>query len=98
MNGAETIVRQTGASKPIRVVGQRYDGRYVGPDRRMWAKMGAKRSTAAYRSIRPLPGRRGRPAWMGRKFAVSCSARRWEERRVGKECVSTCRYRWAPGH
>src|SRR6056297_984368 len=24
--------------------------------------------------------------------------RRSEERRVGKECVSTCRYRWAPYH
>src|SRR3546814_17245827 len=23
---------------------------------------------------------------------------RSEERRVGKECVSTCRYRWAPCH
>src|SRR3546814_19933875 len=23
---------------------------------------------------------------------------RSEERRVGKECVSTCRYRWSPGH
>src|SRR3546814_11338618 len=26
------------------------------------------------------------------------SASRSEERRVGKECVSTCRYRWAPDH
>src|SRR3546814_19835403 len=25
-------------------------------------------------------------------------ARRWEERRVGKECDSTCRYRWWPYH
>src|SRR3546814_14152688 len=24
--------------------------------------------------------------------------RRSEERRLGKECVSTCRYRWAPDH
>src|SRR3546814_20911865 len=23
---------------------------------------------------------------------------RSEERRVGKECVSTCRFRWLPGH
>src|SRR3546814_8128988 len=23
---------------------------------------------------------------------------RSEERRVGKECVSTCRYRWSPNH
>src|SRR3546814_10980150 len=26
------------------------------------------------------------------------SARRSEERRVGKECVSTCRSRWSPSH
>src|SRR3546814_13751277 len=35
----------------------------------------------------------------GVAFAVfgACTARS-EERRVGKECVSTCRYRWAPEH
>src|SRR3546814_15096486 len=27
-----------------------------------------------------------------------CLARRSEERRVGKECVSTCRSRWSPYH
>src|SRR3546814_15567249 len=26
------------------------------------------------------------------------SVRRSEERRVGKECVSTCRFRWSPYH
>src|SRR3546814_4139955 len=26
------------------------------------------------------------------------AAQRSEERRVGKECVSTCRYRWSPYH
>src|SRR3546814_10555306 len=29
---------------------------------------------------------------------ASPKARRSEERRVGKECVSTCRSRWAPYH
>src|SRR3546814_14263316 len=29
---------------------------------------------------------------------VSCILFRSEERRVGKECVSTCRYRWLPKH
>src|SRR3546814_1188026 len=28
--------------------------------------------------------------------AATTDARRSEERRVGKECVSTCRYRWSP--
>src|SRR3546814_6649266 len=29
---------------------------------------------------------------------LSLSSVRSEERRVGKECVSTCRYRWSPYH
>src|SRR3546814_17675581 len=54
-------------------------------------------------------GSSGRPAasaaWIA---AISCSIERtrsrqrgWvrsDERRVGKECVSTCRYRWSPYH
>src|SRR3546814_14925564 len=34
------------------------------------------------------------PAWAGRDRFVLRS----EERRVGKECVSTCRSRWSPYH
>src|SRR3546814_9165456 len=30
--------------------------------------------------------------------AFSCADARSEERRVGKECVSTCRSRWSPDH
>src|SRR3546814_18358246 len=33
--------------------------------------------------------------WHDRKRA---SKNRSEKRRVGKECVSTCRYRWSPYH
>src|SRR3546814_16585566 len=29
---------------------------------------------------------------------VDCPEKRSEERRVGKECVSTCRSRWSPYH
>src|SRR3546814_18368838 len=29
---------------------------------------------------------------------VPCQTNRSEERRVGKECVSTCRSRWSPNH
>src|SRR3546814_13710127 len=29
---------------------------------------------------------------------VAKAFNRSEERRVGKECVSTCRYRWSPSH
>src|SRR3546814_19818546 len=31
-------------------------------------------------------------------MANFCGRGRSEERRVGKECVSTCRYRWSPYH
>src|SRR3546814_8349222 len=45
---------------------------------------------------RRTPTRAWRPFWPG------CSAcdrlARSEERRVGKECVSTCRSRWSPDH
>src|SRR3546814_16776174 len=30
--------------------------------------------------------------------AIDVTVLRSEERRVGKECVSTCRFRWAPYH
>src|SRR3546814_13183995 len=33
---------------------------------------------------------------LARTFSPSCD--RSEERRVGKECVSTCRSRWSPDH
>src|SRR3546814_13809941 len=32
----------------------------------------------------------------GEEGDVACQQTRSEERRVGKECVSTCRYRWSP--
>src|SRR3546814_7881541 len=38
--------------------------------------------------------------WKARKFPLvpGDSEERSEERRVGKECVSTCRSRWTPYH
>src|SRR3546814_7568554 len=39
----------------------------------------------------------GPPPFLSHSFR-SCPARRSEERRVGKECVSTCRSRWSPYH
>src|SRR3546814_7791631 len=43
----------------------------------------------------------GRGAWslcLSRNRAVRSRQPRSEERRVGKECVSTCRSRWSPYH
>src|SRR3546814_8456286 len=42
----------------------------------------------------PRAGRPHRP----RPSRDDCNALRSEERRVGKECVSTCRSRWSPYH
>src|SRR3546814_4222650 len=36
--------------------------------------------------------------WRERLVDVDAEADRSEERRVGKECVSTCRSRWSPYH
>src|SRR3546814_7989441 len=38
------------------------------------------------------------PSPTERSRAAEYAARRSEERRVGKECVSTCRSRWSPYH
>src|SRR3546814_13768499 len=42
----------------------------------------------------------GAGALLGQRHDVggACEAVRSEERRVGKECVSTCRSRWSPYH
>src|SRR3546814_19469989 len=37
-------------------------------------------------------------ATANRLAAIVGNAQRTEERRVGKECVRTCRSRWAPAH
>src|SRR3546814_1835322 len=36
--------------------------------------------------------------WRRSRAAETCRDDRSEERRVGKECVSTCRSRWSPYH
>src|SRR3546814_16254984 len=55
-----------------------------------------KSRRSRYCMLEPRMGRQGR----GAKFSarVGFSKTRSEERRVGKECVSTCRSRWSPCH
>src|SRR3546814_9293823 len=43
-------------------------------------------------------GRRAEPWRCGRPRQRPAARQRSEERRVGKECVSTCRSRWSPYH
>src|SRR3546814_2869670 len=44
------------------------------------------------------PFAEGGSAWCRRVGFARLGTRRSEERRVGKECVSTCRSRWSPYH
>src|SRR3546814_5994021 len=60
------------------------------PDRRPLASRG--RRPARVRVLR------GAPALGGAPPAARLRTARSEERRVGKECVSTCRSRWSPYH
>src|SRR3546814_1679835 len=62
-------------------------GRQAGRDRIRWAALLAGHGGG---------GGRG-PARLGDHGAQD-RPRRSEERRVGKECVSTCRSRWSPYH
>src|SRR3546814_4225590 len=61
--------------------------------------------------LRPLPLDGGGSGWgwllrsrgsvnaeIRRKYLAALQRARSEERRVGKECVSTCRSRWSPYH
>src|SRR3546814_15074536 len=50
-----------------------------------------------HRKLRP-PHRPHRPRRAQRRGDPVRGAARSEERRVGKECVSTCRSRWSPYH
>src|SRR3546814_15419258 len=58
--------------------------------------IGSRRAGARYRLwTLGADGHSGATAMAGRAAAGD---RRSEERRVGKECVSTCRSRWSPYH
>src|SRR3546814_18880957 len=56
------------------------------------------RSMPCSTSMAPYPAVRPRIDRSGASVIWPLPGRRSEERRVGKECVSTCRYRWSPYH
>src|SRR3546814_10005575 len=68
-----------------RVSGEGFDS-YI--ERHIFAPLGMAHSTFR----QPLP--KALAPFMASGYATSRS----EERRVGKECVSTCRSRWSPDH
>src|SRR3546814_11957849 len=66
---------------------------YLGRDRQL---MLGRIGKAAVTEVGALqPGRRGDEVNV---ILIICLEIRSEERRVGKECVSTCRSRWSPYH
>src|SRR3546814_13513689 len=60
-------------------------------------------ATGASAAVPPIPGLKETPYWTSTEALVSGTipprlaviGSRSEERRVGKECVSTCRFRWS---
>src|SRR3546814_13694392 len=73
---------------PVGVVGCGIDVPYPSRHRDLWRRVG---EAGLLLSETPLGIRPS--AW---RFPAR--NRRSEERRVGKECVSTCRSRWSPSH
>src|SRR3546814_15492297 len=63
-------------------------GRRISPDARQLSGAGTRQEARQPRVSRPCRARTGRAAGGARS----------EERRVGKECVSTCRSRWLTKH
>src|SRR3546814_19925508 len=58
------------------------------------SRITASQSPASFFSTRMSSN----PVRNGQAFAAFFRLERSEERRVGKECVSTCRSRWSPYH
>src|SRR3546814_13076289 len=50
------------------------------------------------RDVGSAPGVREETVHLGSDIGVCSAGDRSEERRVGKECVRTCRLRWSPYH
>src|SRR3546814_12931913 len=59
---------------------------------------GPSGETFGYGALHELPGAIFEQTMRVGAFGAfwACKYARSEERRVGKECVSTCRYRWSP--
>src|SRR3546814_16007216 len=95
---ARTVARLSGAQPPRELVGwversethRRADAAIRGTDFD-WSR-GAPLPALALQGRSRSPGSQLKPLPQG------CPAARSEERRVGKECVSTCRSRWSPYH
>src|SRR3546814_17997047 len=64
-----------------------------------WRQLRTMKPAAFKRVIAALtPAQRRRVAEIEANFSENGQRWRSEKRRVGKECVRRCRYRWAPYH
>src|SRR3546814_13729259 len=83
----------------LQAQGQRDAGRRTGRLQQLWPQLFVEElvGTTLVDQHRPAPGG-GRRKLCGIVRGPRGAIRRSEERRVGKECVSTCRYRWSQYH
>src|SRR3546814_7911663 len=65
---------------------QGFEDDYLGKRKDLYSKFAGIRKTIDFREFQ------------GKMYPNFMSVTRSEERRVGKECVSTCRYGWSPYH
>src|SRR3546814_8570256 len=70
----------------------------LGSARRRAAAQGTRGGSRAERSRAAFRAHDDGTATCHSPASLFSLAQRSEERRVGKECVSTCRYRWSPYH
>src|SRR3546814_20274353 len=89
-------VRFRSLGSPVGFAG---DGSGAKPSRKM---IGPNNRYAKYECLTRLPelidNDAAQPAEPGIGLRRLMPVKRSEERSVGKECVSTCRSRWSPGH
>src|SRR3546814_14270138 len=61
-----------------------------------WWRQAGRKGEGAAAGLEKGIRRSGCPSFFANVTKFCCNAARSEERRVGKECVSTCRSRWSP--
>src|SRR3546814_12321407 len=82
-------------ARPHRPQGAGGGGEGFGPP--VW-RGPCERQSRIYRPSRQAGGRDGRRRTDHQRCRAARAGGRSEERRVGKECVRTCRSRWSPYH
>src|SRR3546814_17676181 len=77
---------------------RQHGGRYAGVPHPCWYWWWPVHGNQPCRFLLPVTGCGCERQHAAQRSTATRRALRSEERRVGKECVSTCRSRWAPYH